>query len=126
MELKVIVKRDFDGKVSPSICHKLNNICGQKWKIIEIVDILNSAEKHLLNELGRINTIDNEKVKYSSAHYLMVLPEQFVSLTGKQLYVWLYRESTDDSFRKVKINMGDYDGFDHAVVKNYYNKKKRV
>lgn len=119
--MKVKIKLDFDGKVSTSICHKLNELCVQKWKIVEIKEILNLADKFYLNEIGRKVMADRSKVNYGSANYLLVAPKEFVTSTGEQLYVWLYRESTNESFGK--INIGGDDDLDYEVVKNYFIKK---
>ena len=123
-KMKVKIKRDFDGKVSTSICHKLNELCGQKWKIAEIKEILNLTGKSYLNEIGRKSMVNGSKVNYVSANYLLVAPKQFITSTGEQIYVWLYRKSTDESFGK--INIGADDDFDYAVVKNHFAKTKKL
>ncbi len=119
--MKVKIKRDFDGKVTTSLCHKLNELCGQKWKIAEIKEILNLTDKSYLNEIGRKSMVNGSKVNYVSANYLLVAPKQFITSTGEQIYVWLYRKSTDESFGKIKIGVDD--DLDYEVVKNYFTKK---
>lgn len=118
------IKRDFDRKVSTSVCHELNELCGQKWTMKELREILNSTNKCFLNEIGRKFTVERTKVLYPSANYLLVVPKQFISTKGEQLYVWLYRKKTDESFGK--INNGTYDVFDYEIVKNYYTKTKML
>ena len=117
------IKRDFDGKVTTSVCHKLNELCGQKWTMIELREILNSTDKCFLNEIGRKFTVGRTKVLYPSSNYLLVMPKQFISTKGEQLYVWLYRKNTDERFGK--INIGVEDDFDYSVVRNYFTNKNK-
>lgn len=119
--IKVKTKRDFDGKVSNIVCHKLNELCGQKWTKEEIREALNSTGKCYLNEIGRKYKVGRSLVKYTSAYYLLVLPKQFFTSTGEQVYVWLYRKNTNESFGR--INVGVDEDFDYAVVKNYFTRK---
>lgn len=122
--MKAKIKRDFDGKVSNIVCHKLNELCGQKWTREELREFLNSANKCYLNEIGRKVMIDRSKVNYVSAIYILVFPEQFITSKGEQLYVWLYRKNTNESFGK--INIGVEDDFDYEVVEKYYAMTKDV
>ena len=85
--MKANIKRDFDDKVSTSACHKLNELCGQKWTMVEIREILNSADKNYLNEFGRKVMLDRSKVKHMTANYILVLPKQFITSKGEQIYV---------------------------------------
>ncbi len=68
--------------------------------------------------------VDNSLVKYASAFYILVLPKQFITSTGKQVYVWLYRKNTNERFGR--INVGVNDDFEFAVVKNYFVKTDGV
>ena len=121
--IKVKIKRGFDGKVSNIVCHKLNELCGQKWTKEEIREILNSTGQCYLNEIGRKHNVGKSLVKYASAYYILVLPKQFITSTGEQIYIWLYRKNTNESFGR--INIGIDDGFDYAVVKNHFTKTKK-
>ena len=120
MKMKVKTKRDFDGKVSNIICHRLNELCEQKRTKAELLEILNSSKQCYLNEIGRKYMLDKSKVLYASACYLLVLPKEFVALTGEQLYVWLYRDNVNMRFGS--INLGVAEDFEYAVVRNYYTK----
>lgn len=122
--MKVIIKGDFDGKVSNILCHNLNELCGQKWTKAALLEILNSSKKCYLNEIGRKYMVDKNKVNYMSACYLLVAPEQFFTVTGEQLYVWLYRENTNERFGS--INIGVDEDFDYSVVRNYFTKTKTI
>lgn len=124
MNMKVKTKRDFDSKVSNIICHNLNELCGHKWTKVELRNILNSADKYYLNEIGRKFMVDRSKVLYASAYYLLVMPKQFVTTSGEQLYVWLYRESTIEGFGS--INIGVDEDFEYSVVRNYFTKTKTI
>lgn len=121
-KMTIKIKRDFDAKVSTAVCHKLNELCGQKWKIAEIKEMLDQTDKFYLNEIGRKVMVDRNIVNYMTANYILVTPKQFITSSGEQLYVWLYRESTNESFGK--INIGLANDFDYAVVKHYYATKK--
>ena len=121
--MNVIIKEVFDGKVSNIVCHQLNELCGQKWRKEEIREILNSTDKCYLNEIGRKYNVGKNMVKYASAYYILVLPKQFITSTGEQIYVWLYRKNSNESFGR--INIGTYDVFDYDIVKNYYSKTKK-
>lgn len=116
--IKVKIKRDFDGKVSNIVCHELNELCGQKWTKEEIREVLNSTVKCYLNEIGRKHNVDNSSVKYASAYYILVLPKQFITSTGEQIFVWLYRKNINECFGR--INFGVDDDFDYAVVENHF------
>ncbi len=122
--LKVKIKSVFDEKVSNIVCHRLNELCGQKWTKNEIREVLNSTSKCYLNEIGRKYNVGKSLVKYASAYYVLVLPKQFITLTGEQICVWLYRENTNESFGR--INIGTDDDFDFAVVTNTYYKEKAL
>ena len=122
--MKVKIKSAFDGKVSNTVCHQLNELCGNKWTKVELQGIFNSTEKCYLNEIGRKYMVDNSLVKYVSAFYILVLPKQFITSTGKQVYVWLYRKNTNERFGR--INVGVNDDFEFAVVENYFVKTDDV
>lgn len=122
-KMKVKIKSAFDGKVSNIVCHQLNELCGKKWTKEELQGILNSTEKCYLNEIGRIYMVDKVKVNYMSANYLLVIPKELITSTGKQLYVWLYRNNINKSFGK--INIGSDDSFEYAIVENYYFNTKK-
>lgn len=122
--MKVIIKSTFDGKVSNVVCHQLNELCGQKWTKEELRRILNSTEKCYLNEIGRKYMVGKRIVKYASAYYILLLPKQFFTVTGLQVYVWIYRKNTNESFGK--INVGIEDTFDYDVVRNYFSGQKRL
>lgn len=119
--ITVKIKSAFDGKVSNIVCHQLNELCGQKWTKEELRRILNSTEKCYLNEIGRKHKVGKSLVKYASAYYILVLPKQFITSTGEQVYVWVYRENTNESFGR--INVGIEDTFDYDVVKNYFSRQ---
>ncbi len=123
-KMKVTIKRDFDGKVSNIICHRLNELCEQKWTKAELLEILNSSKQCYLNEIGRKYMVDRSKVLYASAYYLLVMPKQFVTTSGKQLYVWLYRDSTIEGFGS--INIGVDEDFEYSIVRNYFTKTKKI
>lgn len=122
--MKVTIKRDFDGKVSNIICHRLNELCEHKWTKAELLEILNSSKQCYLNEIGRKFMVDRNKVLYASAYYLLVMPKQFITTSGEQLYVWLYRESTIEGFGS--INIGVDEDFEYSVVRNYFTKTKKI
>lgn len=123
-KMKVTIKRDFDGKVSNIICHRLNELCEHKWTKAELLEILNSSKQCYLNEIGRKFMVDRNKVLYASAYYLLVMPKQFITTSGEQLYVWFYRESTIEGFGS--INIGVDEDFEYSVVRNYFTKTKKI
>jgi hypothetical protein len=117
-KMKVLIKRDFDGKISNSVCHQINELCGKNWTKIEIYEILNSTSKKYLNEIGRKFMVNRCIVNYIFANYILVMPKQFITSTGEQLYVWIYREKTSGCFGK--INIGVSDDFEYSIVKNHH------
>ena len=122
--MKANIKTDFERKMSTRFCRDLKDLSGQKWTMPKIREIINSTDKYYLNEIGRKFMLDGNKVKYDTANYMLAVPRQFITSTGEQLYVWLYRESTDVKFGKINIDTANV--FDYAVVKNYYTKTKNV
>lgn len=62
--------------------------------------------------------VDRFEVNYMSANYILVIPKQFITSKGEQLYVWRYRKRTNESFGKT--NIGTEDDFEYFIVRNYF------
>lgn len=106
----------FDEKVSPTICHEINEKCNLSKRMDEFRNDLNSSKRHYLSALGLRTGFDGLPITDNTASYLFVQPKNYITKNGDQIVVWLYRENMSDDFRARGLMIGTMNDLETFIA----------
>lgn len=107
----------FDKKVSPTICHEINEKCNLSKRVDEFRNELNSSKRHYLSALGLRTGFDGLPITDTTASYLFVQPKNYITRNGDQMLVWLYRENMSDDFKARGLMIGTVNDLETFIAK---------
>lgn len=106
----------FDEKVSPTICHEINEKCNLSKRMDEIRNDLNSSKRYYLSALGLRIGFDGLPISDTTASYIYVQPNNYNTRNGDQMVVWLYRETMSDDFKTKGLMIGTVNDLETFIA----------